>query len=162
MFCFERLWCNFEGFESTGVGNIIIAHLNINSLRNKFDSLVQLISGSVDILVIGETKLDSTFPKKQFIIEGFKEPYRNDRNGDGGGVMIYVRDDIPCQEKETPLSQLSGESEKSTGERPENDKFSPEITGFSPVSKYIDRRPEFTGRSVKILTGDRNSPEIHQ
>ena len=86
-----------------GVGNIIIAHLNINSLRNKFDSLVQLIGGSVDILVIGETKLDASFPKKQFMIRGFKEPYRNDRNGDGGGVMIYVRDDIPCQEREYRL-----------------------------------------------------------
>ena len=81
------------------VGNVIIAHLNINSLRNKFGSLVQLINGNIDILVIGETKLDATFPKKQFIIEGFKEPFRKDRNGDGGGVMIYVRDDIPCQEK---------------------------------------------------------------
>ena len=50
------------------MGNIIIAHLNINSLRNKFDSLVQLIGGSVDILVIGETKLDASFPKKQFMI----------------------------------------------------------------------------------------------
>ena len=52
----------------------------------------------------------------------------------------------------TPLYQLSGESEKSTGEQPENDKFSPEITGFSPVSKYIDRRPEFTKNpSVKFF-----------
>ena len=68
--------------------NVIIAHLNINSLRNKFGSLVQLVGGNIDILVIGETKLDETFPKKQFIIEGFREPYRNDRNGDGGGVMI--------------------------------------------------------------------------
>ena len=82
------------------VGNIIIAHLNINSLRYKFHSLVQIIGSNIDILVVGETKLDSTFPlKTSFIIEGFKKPYRRDRNGDGGGVIIYVRDDIPSQEK---------------------------------------------------------------
>ena len=36
---------------------IIFAHLNINSLRNKFDSLVDQIKGNVDILLISETKL---------------------------------------------------------------------------------------------------------
>ena len=51
------------------VGNIVIAHLNINSLRNKFDKLVELIFGNVDILVIGETA---------FRINGFKKPYRKD------------------------------------------------------------------------------------
>ena len=82
------------------VGNIIIAHLNINSIRYKFDSLVQLIDSNIDILVIGETKLDSTFPMKtSFTINGFKTPYRKDRNGDGGGVIIYVREDIPSHEK---------------------------------------------------------------
>ena len=29
----------------------------------------------------------------------FKKPYRRDRNKWGGGVMIYVRNDIPSQEK---------------------------------------------------------------
>ena len=85
------------------VKNIVIAHLNINSLRNKFHSLVQLISNNIDILVISETKLDETFPQNQFLIEGFKEPYRNDRNDKGGGVMIYVRSDIPSQEKKSNL-----------------------------------------------------------
>ncbi len=65
------------------VGNIIIGHLNINSIRNKFHSLVQLVSGNIDILVIGETKIDATFSEKQFMINGFKKPYRNDRNDKG-------------------------------------------------------------------------------
>ncbi len=71
-----------------GVGNIIIAHLNINSLRNKFDSLAQLVSGNIDILIIGETKLDDSFPSNNFIINGFKKPYRRDRNSDGGGLWF--------------------------------------------------------------------------
>ena len=36
---------------------IMFAHLNINSLRNKFDALVDQIKGNVDILLISETKL---------------------------------------------------------------------------------------------------------
>ena len=51
----------------------------------------------MDIIVIGETKLDDTFPDNQFVISGFKKPYRLDRNRHGGGVMLYVREDIPSK-----------------------------------------------------------------
>ena len=34
----------------------------------------------VDILVLSETKLDSTFPSIQFLINGFSVPHRLDRN----------------------------------------------------------------------------------
>ena len=56
-----------------------------------------MIQGKLDILVITETKLDSSFPKSQFLIEGYSEPYRQDRNRQGGGVLIYVREDIPSK-----------------------------------------------------------------
>ena len=77
--------------------NVVIGQLNVNSLRNKFYALLELIPGNVDILVITETKLDDTFPEKQFLIAGYKKPYRLDRNISGGGVMIYVREDIPSE-----------------------------------------------------------------
>ena len=76
--------------------NVIVGQLNINSLRNKFNELVELMRGRLDILVLTETKLDHTFPEKQFLIPGYKKPFRLDRNVNGGGVMIYVREDIPC------------------------------------------------------------------
>ena len=75
--------------------NVIIGQLNINSLGNKHHALVELLRGNLDILVITETKLDGTFPEKQFYIPGYKKPFRKDRNKNGGGVMIYVREDIP-------------------------------------------------------------------
>ena len=34
----------------------------------------------------------------QFSIEGFSAPFRLDRNHEGGGIIIYVREDIPCKE----------------------------------------------------------------
>ena len=73
---------------------IIFAHLNINSLRNKFDALVDQIKGNVDILVISETKLDEQFPEGQFKIPGFTSPFRRDRNELRGGIMVFVREDI--------------------------------------------------------------------
>ena len=47
--------------------------------------------------MITETKLDDTSPLDQFYVEGFTMPYRLDRNRNGGGVKIYVREDIPSK-----------------------------------------------------------------
>ena len=47
--------------------------------------------------MITETKLDGTFPLGQFYVEVFNMPYRLDRNRNGGGVIIYVREDIPSK-----------------------------------------------------------------
>ena len=77
------------------VNRLICAQLNINSIRNKFESLKEIISTNVDILLICEMKLDSSFPRAQFHIHGFGEPYRFDRNGKGGEILLYMRDDIP-------------------------------------------------------------------
>ena len=33
----------------------------------------------------------------QFLIDGFVAPYRLDRNKDGGGLLVYVRSNIPSQ-----------------------------------------------------------------
>ena len=80
------------------LGRIIVATLNINSIRNKFEQLKLSIMGNIDVLVLTETKLDDTFPTAQFMIDGFCKPYRRDRNGNGGGLLIYVREDIPSKE----------------------------------------------------------------
>ena len=48
-------------------GGLVCAHLNINSLRNKFNLLANIVKDKINILMISETKLDSSFPKGQFI-----------------------------------------------------------------------------------------------
>ena len=62
---------------------IIIAHLNINLIRNKFEMLKEVIGIKIDILLISETKLDDSFSLSQFILEGFTLPYRLDRTEHG-------------------------------------------------------------------------------
>jgi len=80
------------------IDNVILATLNINSIRNKFDQLKLSILGNIDILVVTETKLDETFETGNFILDGFSEPFRRDRDSHGGGILIYVRNDIPSKE----------------------------------------------------------------
>ena len=77
---------------------LILGHLNINSIVGKFDHLKVLIENNIDILVLTETKIDSSFPNAQFRIDEFSAPFRLDRNKFGGGVLIYVREDIPCKQ----------------------------------------------------------------
>ena len=88
---------NLKSVRRKNLRRIIFAHLNINSLRNKFDSLVRQIKGNVDILAISEIKLDESFPEGQFKIPGFRSPFRRDGNEFGGGIMVFVRKDIPSK-----------------------------------------------------------------
>ena len=54
------------------------------------------------MLVINETKTDSTSPLNQFATQGYSKPYRFDRNRNGDGVFIYVIEDIPSRELKIP------------------------------------------------------------
>ena len=47
--------------------------------------------------MLSETKIDDSFPKDQFLIKGFGDPFRIDRNVNGGGFLFYVREDIPAK-----------------------------------------------------------------
>ena len=76
---------------------LICAHLNINSVRNKFNLLSDIIKNNFDILMISETKLDLSFPNGQFQSHGYSEPYRLDRKGKGGGILVFIRLDIPTK-----------------------------------------------------------------
>ena len=58
----------------------MIDHLNINFVRNKFDSLIEIIK-SCNIFLISESKLDIY----QFKINGNKH---------GGGSMFYISEGI--------------------------------------------------------------------
>ena len=82
------------------LNRLIFAHLNINSIRNKFEFLAKDQASNVDLLMISETIIDNSFPKGQFLIKGFCEPFRIDRNIHGGGILFYVREDNPVK----PLS----------------------------------------------------------
>ena len=65
--------------------SLIIGHLNINSVRNKFSSHQQTVLSKTNILLLSETKTDDSFPDSQFFAEAFKM-YHKDRTKTGGGL----------------------------------------------------------------------------
>ena len=76
---------------------LIIAHLNINSMRNKLDSLSFIVENNADILLISENKLVDSFSSSQFKMCGFSMSYRYARNSMGGGLLLYIRDNTPTK-----------------------------------------------------------------
>ena len=57
--------------------------------------LTYLIANEIHVLLLSKTKLDETFPLEQFLISGFAKPLRLDRNIKGGGIMLFIRHNIP-------------------------------------------------------------------
>ena len=79
------------------VNKTIIGLIDKNSIWSKFDQPKELILKHVNILLVCKTKLDETFPSSQFHMYGFSLPYTLDRNRNGRGVMIFVKEDIPSK-----------------------------------------------------------------
>ena len=73
------------------MNRIIIGHLNVNSVRNKFESVQEQINGNLDYLLITETKLDNIFPNGQLLIKRCSAPYRLERDAQGGDIMLFIR-----------------------------------------------------------------------
>ena len=76
--------------------NIVIGHLNVNSLRNTIEAVEELVQNKVDICFLSETKIDDIFPNKQFMLNGYKL-FRRDRNCHGGGILCYINETFPSK-----------------------------------------------------------------
>ena len=79
------------------LNRVIISQISINYIRNKIELLLEAVLGNIDILMVSETKIDMSFPTRQFVIQDFAAPFRLDRTNTGGGILVYVRDDVPSK-----------------------------------------------------------------
>ena len=86
---------SFKNICISNINRFMFGHVNVNSLRTKFVS--EQVKDSVDILMVSETKLDDSFAEFQFLIKDFHLPFRFDHNRYFGGIMLYVREDIPSK-----------------------------------------------------------------
>ena len=92
---FNDIWfSNLHELRKSNTFRVIIGHINIDSVGNKFEPLKKMIQDNIHFLLVSETKLDDTFPIGQFYIHGFATPYRFDRTLHSGGILLYIREDI--------------------------------------------------------------------
>ena len=89
-----------------------VCHANVRSLKSdgKLEEISILAeSEKLEVISLSETWLDTSYPDALLAIEGFQTPLRKDREtGLGGGVALYVKDNLPvrrCAELETPSSE---------------------------------------------------------
>ena len=82
----------------SNINRVVIGHLNVNFFATKLDDIKTIIPGNVDIMIFYETKIDDSYPIAQLLIDGFGKPFSQDRNSYVGGLLIYVRSDIPCKQ----------------------------------------------------------------
>ena len=81
------------------LSNPLIGYFNINSLRNKIVDVREIITQfSPDYFVFAETKLNESFPTRQFNIEGYEIRIRKDRDKHRGGLIEYVKKGLICKQ----------------------------------------------------------------
>ena len=93
--------------DQENLGSNLLNLINVNSIRNKFDLLMNIFKNDIDILMISETKIDSSFPISQFTMTGYSIPFRIDRTSHGGGILLFVRKEIPCKIIKTDCDAVS-------------------------------------------------------
>jgi hypothetical protein len=86
-------------YSNTRADNIRIAVINANSVKNKKCEIAELCySTNSDILVFTETKIDNTIASSEFLPKNYNGYIRKDRNTEGGGVLIAVKNSLVVDE----------------------------------------------------------------
>ena len=94
----ENAFTTLRSWRVKNSDRITLGSLNINSIPKKIDDLRTLVTNNLDILVVQETKIDDTFSNESIQIPGYEhKPFRRDRKLGGGGIITYVREDIPSK-----------------------------------------------------------------
>ena len=76
--------------------NIVTGHLNVNSLKNRFEAVEELVQNKVVICFLFEIEVNRTFPNQKFMLNRYKLLCR-DRNCHGGGILCYINENIPSK-----------------------------------------------------------------
>ena len=58
---------------------------------------MNIIKNEADSSMISETKIDNIFPISPFTMTGYSIPFRLDWTIHVGGILLFVREDIPCK-----------------------------------------------------------------
>ncbi len=81
-------------------GKFLIAQININSLQYKHEELKILLENNlVDCLFVSETKFNASHVSAKYEVENYKLFRKDNTHDNGGGLVCYLRSDIPSREE---------------------------------------------------------------
>lgn len=71
--------------------NAFVAHLNINSIQNKFEKLKLLNDPlKAQILIVSKTKINHSYPDNQFRLKGYSMYHRDRTKGGGEAHCLFL------------------------------------------------------------------------
>ena len=76
--------------------HLFFGQLNGNSIRNKSESVQEIIQNAFDIFLVCESKIDTSFPNQQFCVPEYRI-FRKDRNACGIGLLFYGNQYLNCK-----------------------------------------------------------------
>ena len=85
-----------------------ILHCNIRSIRHKLDYIRDHFS-DFNVLCFTETHLNEDISNDAILLQSYDTPYRKDRTNHGGGILVYLNEDI-IHERVTDLEVYCDES----------------------------------------------------
>ena len=134
------------------VRNINISHVNINSITapGRLDELHSFVeTNNIDILMLTETKLDSTVHPSLYELPYFHPPFLNNRNRHGGGTATYIRSNMSASR----ISDLELEGEEWTWTMIKiNGLIIITCCLYLPPNLTTDRLTDFTARLADSVT----------
>ena len=72
-----------------------VCHVHIRSLsQSKLLTIKTSLSNVYDIITLSETHLHAGLPNDLFNIAGYHDIIRKDRDGHGGGVAVFIKENI--------------------------------------------------------------------
>ena len=77
------------------INEVILSKLKLNCLWNKFGPAQYRNDRNVDVLLISETKIDSSFTSTHIQFECYETTCRLGKNSNGAGIQLYIRVNIP-------------------------------------------------------------------
>ena len=84
-------------YRNVNIYKLVLVHININSVGDKFDLFSEQIQGHLDVLMICETKIGGCLANGQFKLKGFNTPFRLYTDKNGGTIIIIIRENIPTK-----------------------------------------------------------------
>ena len=80
--------------------NFSLVNYNVQSLLNKIDQ-IQMELFHFDIIALSKTWFSPTTDDNDITLINYQHPFRKDRQTNNyGGVIVYVRDNIPCKRRQ--------------------------------------------------------------
>ena len=78
--------------------NFSVVHYNVQSVKYKLD-IIEPEFSNFSVVALTETWLNELTTNQDLVMNNFQTPFRRDRDDSHGGILVYIKDGIPCKRR---------------------------------------------------------------